>query len=261
MSYIANMRIKILTAVALLFVGFGMFLGSLSLRAQELPFRGVASEELSRLEKGERVFRELDSYKEARLETQGRYSRELLELLEEVDPNFLAEILMVIPVDPERENLEYLQDALMRVTNYDTIPYYSVDNEKWYKLFYDSELLSSKNPEEGKTVITALHRMKPFKTHETRYEYVRDGDVLFFNGTNTSSIHYNRFRAVKEGNMQTLLWIRDEGDRLLVYGAGGAKAFTFFGLFGSRMDDAFVGRMDAFFAWFYDNYITEIMHN
>ena len=252
---------RLFTAAVLIFVALGLFSGSDSLGAQNLPFSGVSAGELSRLQSGQRVFRELDSYEDARLKPQGPYRRELIDRLEEVDPNFLAEILMVIPVDPERDNLGYLKNALTDVTNYDSIPYYSVDNDKWYKLFYDSELISRRQPEEDKTVITANHRMKPFKTHEHRYEYTHNGDVLFFYGSNISSIHYNRLRAVKEGNMLTLLWIRDEGDRLLVYGAGGAKAFTFFGLFGSRMDDAFVGRMDAFFTWFYENYITDIMVN
>ena len=253
MAYIEGMNRKnsVLIAVLLLF-------GLTFVSAEELPFRGLSSSEKDRLEQGERIFRELDSYKDACLIADDSESRRLMDLLEEVDPNFLAEIMMVIPVDPKRDNLAFIYDILTDVAAFDDIPYYSARNEKWFKLFEDSRVLN-RSEEQGRGArIDARHAMKPFKPHEARYEYRFDGDIFFFQSRNTSAIHYKNFKAVKEGSMLTLLWIRDEGDRLVIYGAGGAAAFTFFGIFGGRMDDAFVGRMDAFFTWFYENHVDKI---
>src|SRR6056297_1323877 len=167
MAYIRMMKKLTLLPVIFFWFLFNVF----ALSARDLPFRDVSPEELSRLQRGERVFRELDSYKDARFLAADDEGERLLDLLREVDPNFLAEILMVIPVNPELDNLKLIQEILTDVTSFDEIPYYSVDNEKWYKLFYDSEILSKSELSDGKMRIKALHRMKPFRTSETQYDY------------------------------------------------------------------------------------------
>ena len=230
-----------------------------SLAAGELPFRDLSSIDLAKLQRGERLFRVLDSYKDFCLETEGPSSKQIRSLLKEVKPNFLAEILMVIPVDKNPDNLDFIRNTLMDVTLFDDIPYYSKRNEKWYPLYEDTEILSQITIAPGQDTILAYQKMKPFKPHETQYKYSMQGDVFSFESRNSSNIYYKGFKAVKKGNMITLLWVRDEGERLIVYGIGGASAFTFFGFFGERMDDSFIGRMEAFFSWFFDNYITGIM--
>jgi len=241
------------------FILIGLFLSAFSLTARELPFRDLSSGDLTSLEKGESIFRILDSYKDFSLQVEGSASMKIESLLKEINPNFLAEILMVIPVDEKRDNLNFIRTSLMDVTLFDDIPYYSKRNDKWYPLYEDTKILSLTDAGPGESIISAYHKMKPFKPQDTKYKYSIIGDTFWFESRNSSNIYYKSFKAVKKGNLITLLWIKDEGDRLIVYGIGGAKAFTFFGLFGERMDNSFIGRMEAFFSWFYDNYITEIM--
>ena len=236
-----------------------IFLSAFSLAAGELPFKDLSSGDLARLQGGESLFRILDSYKDFSLQTGNSDSEQVRSLIKKINPNFLAEILMVIPVDEKRDNLNFIRTSLMDVTLFDDIPYYSKRNDKWYPLYEDTKILSLTNSGPEESIISAYHKMKPFKPQDTNYKYSIIGDTFWFESRNSSNIYYKSFKAVKKGNLITLLWIKDEGDRLIVYGIGGAKAFTFFGLFGERMDNSFIGRMEAFFSWVYDNYITEIM--
>lgn len=244
---------------SVILIGLFLLLTSFSVAAGELPFRDLSVGELISLEQGESLFRILKSYKDFSLQTENSDSKQIQNLLKDINPNFLAEILMVIPVDEKVDNLNLIRTSLMDVTLFDDIPYYSRRNEKWYPLYEDTEILSRSDSESGESIISAYHKMKPFKPQETRYKYSITEDIFWYESRNSSNIYYKSFKAVKKGNLITLLWIKDDGDRLIVYGIGGAKAFTFFGLFGERMDNSFIGRMEAFFSWFYDNYITEIM--
>lgn len=237
---------------------FCLVMGIFSLTAENLPFSGLSDAELAQMQRGEYLFRVLDSHEDSCFQS-GDVWEHLKALLEDVDPNFLAEIVMVIPVDESRDNLQFIRSILLDVTSFDGIPYYSKRNEKWYPLFKNTEILSETSPTPGKDTIVAYHKMKPFDPEETVYNYSLDGDIFLFESVNNGNLYYKGFKAVKEGNMVTLLWVRDEGDRLIVYGAGGASAFTFFGLFGDRLTESFIGRVDAFFSWFYDNYISDIM--
>ena len=222
-----------------------------------LPLKNISQQEMQLLEQGERIFRVLDSAKELRLTAVGPQSSQLIDLVKDVDPNFLAEVIMYIPVDPERDNLAYIRDSLRDVTDFDGIPYYSQEHEKTFPLFEDSKLLSRKSSGDTE-VITARHHMKPFKRHESEYILTLKDEVFLFTGVNSTPIHYKNFKAVKEGNLLNLLWVQDRGDRLLIYGAGGAKAFTFFGLFGERMNSSFIGRVEAFFQWYYEEHATSL---
>ena len=255
--YINNSKARIYSLI--IAVAFLLTLPSaLCAENGDLPLKNVSASEMQRLEAGERLFRVLDSAKQMRLTAAGPESSRLLEIVEDVDPNFLAEVIMYIPVDAERDNLAYIRDSLQTITDFDGIPYYSEEHEKTFPLFEDSEILSRSSS--GNTeIITASHLMKPFKTHTSVYTLTREDDVFLFTGVNDSPIHYKNFKAVKEGNLLNLLWVQDRGDRLLIYGAGGAKAFTFFGLFGERMDNSFLGRVEAFFKWYYDEHARNLI--
>jgi hypothetical protein len=55
--------------------------------------------------------------------------------------------------------------------------------------------------------------------------------------------------------MYTALYAEAREGEIFFYGLGGAKAFSFFGLFGNRLDQAFTGRVKAFFSWFYREFV------
>lgn len=222
-----------------------------------LPLKGISEAEMDVLKSGGSVFTSLDSAEDLRLEPINELSSLLKEQMDEVDPNFLAEIIMYIPIDSSRNNLEYVRETLMDVKKFDGIPYYSQEHEKYFPLFEDTEILSSRI--DGNThTIRVQHGMMPFKPYEAEYSLIQNDRELLFTGKNSSRIKYNRFKAVDEGEYLNLLWIRDEGDRLFIYGAGGVNAFTFFGFFGNRMEVSFMGRVDAFFNWYYEEHASSL---
>lgn len=225
----------------------------------DLPFKDLSDTDLEALLHGEAVSGTLDSYKDIRLMPVDGESQKLLKLLKKVDPNFLSEIIMVIPVQDGEDHLSFIRDILMDVVQFDNISYYSVRNKKVFPLFEDTEITSVTHPSIGQSRVSAVHTMKPFRSHENKYEYLLEGDTLYFTSTNTTPIYYNMFRAVKKGNMINVLWIQDRGDTLIVYGAGGAAVSSFFNLFGDRLDDSFTGRVQAFFSWFYDTSISVLI--
>jgi hypothetical protein len=224
----------------------------------DLPFTGISPEDRARLEAGEYVFRNLDSPEEISFRGTGGEADHIRSVLKEVDPNFVAEIMMVIPVDRERDNLEYIRERLLDVTLFDGIPYYSERNEKFYPLYANTKILSSEETSSGRNTVVAYHKMKPFDPQELIYHYTLNDGVFLFESRNHGHLYYKGVRAVREGNMVSLLWIRDEGENLVVYGVGGASAFTFFGLFGERLNDSFVGRVNAFFSWFHEKFLPEL---
>jgi hypothetical protein len=234
-------------------------LSAFPLHPEDLPFKGITSDEFAQLERGEILFRILDSYEDISFRNSDTEGEHIIDLLAEVNPNFLAETLMVVPVDEKKDNLGFIRDVLLDVTLFDDIPYFSKQKQKWYPLYQNTQVLSQTNEFPGRDSILTYHKMKPFEPQETKYIYSLQGNTFLFESRNNTNVYYKGIKAVKEGNMITFLWVQDEGDRLIVYGVGGASAFTFFGLFGSRLDDSFIGRVEAFFSWFYDIYIYDIM--
>ena len=235
-----------------------LFPGFIFAQDAALPFSGILSKEMARLEAGEYVFRNLDSPDKISFRGTGMEADRIRSVLDDVDPNFVAEILMVIPVDPERDNLQYIRDKLLDVTLFDGIPYYSERNEKFYPLYANTKIISSEETSSGRNTVVAYHKMKPFDPQELIYHYTLNNRVFLFESRNHGHLYYKGVRAVRAGNMVSLLWIKDEGEKLIVYGVGGASAFTFFGLFGERLNDSFVGRVNAFFSWFYEEFLPDL---
>ncbi len=227
--------------------------------AVELPFKDLSSTDIAALQRGEAVSQILNSYKDIRLKNVDEESKKLLELMKKVKPNFLSETLMVIPIEKGQNYLDYIQTTLMDVEKFDSITTWSIRREKEFPLFEDTEVLSVNSFSNEINSVEAAHTMRPFRPHESMYEFLLKGNTFLFTSTNSTPIYYNMFRAVKKGNMINVLWIKDMGDTLLVYGAGGASVSPFFTLFGDRLDDSFTGRVQAFFSWFYETSIKDIM--
>jgi uncharacterized protein DUF6675 len=227
--------------------------------AGDLPFSDLSSSDLATLNRGEAVSKTLDSYKEIRLQPVDEESKKLLELMKKVKPNFLSEVLMVIPVEEGQDYLSAIQANLMDVEKFDSINTWSIRREKEFPLFEDTTIISVNSNNSEKSSVEAAHTMRPFRPHESIYEFLLKENTFLFTSTNSTVIKYNMFRAVKKGNMINILWIKDLGSTLFVYGAGGASVSPFFTLFGDRLDDSFTGRVEAFFSWFYETSIKDIM--
>lgn len=232
---------------------FSMPLGSLF---------SLSGEELSRLEQGQALIRQLEEVDKTSLRPDSgeRFHAlaQMEQLFTEADPNFLAEALFILPVEAGTEE-EVMQDAVSLLSDlhrFDAIPYYSKQNGTWNKLFENTEILEDLRSEHVRR-INVFQKMRPFKPTEMsyRYTYYPEEGSWLFTSSNSDDMRYKFMKAVDEEEMNTALCIIPDSGRIIFYGLGGAKAFNFFGMFGDRLDVAFLGRIDAFFTWFYEDFV------
>lgn len=174
----------------------------------------------------------------------------------DIDPNFLAEALFIYQVEKGTEHvfMEQIIKRLMDIKQFDTIPYYSKHNGTWNQLFEQTAILEKSTSNSNTTNILAHQMMRPFKpgTISYWYRYFPDIRSWLFLSENVDPLRYKFVSAVKPGNMVTLLYITEHQGEISFYGLGGAKAFDFFGFMGERLNMAFLGRIHAFFNWFYE---------
>jgi len=229
--------------------------------AQTFPFPGLSQAELSALSRGERIFSVLDSYSDLRIPKGVALAKGLEARAKSVKPNFLAEVIIAVPKDKRQDLLGYMYDSLADVEGFKNIPYYSKRGEKWYLLFDEVRIKSEQylKPAGSGRDVLADQVMEPFERYEVRYEYRKESGGFRFVSENLTALVFDGFRAVSPGNMITYLIAFEHGDYVIVYGIGGARAFKFFGLFGDRLDTAFIGRVEAFFTWYYDTYMKPIL--
>jgi len=217
----------------------------------------LSAEEVAQLEAGEPVFIFMDDMDESSLSPTSREGREILEEYEDIDPNFLIESFFILPVEEGTGDrvLEEVRTFLLDITRFIGVPYWSERHEKYFDLFSRIEIKKRRTFDDGSSGLFAEQKMKPFKPHEALYRYWMQGSDFIYTSTNTEPIHYKFVKAVKEGNMFTSLFVHAEPEALVFYGVGGVRAFTFFGVFGDRLQDSFQGRTEAFFKWFHKEFV------
>jgi hypothetical protein len=229
-----------------------------------LPVKGLSSAERNTLAAGKPIIRQLASVKEASLDAKTAASREMLELFQDVNPNFIAEAIFVLPLEPGTEDavLSEALSVLRDIPVFDTIPYYSKQNDDTKMLFVNTRVKKRPAYSPTRDGILADQEMLPFKPADMIYTYEsfpKEKEWLF-RSENVDPLYYRFMRAVKPGGMNTALLIEKHPGALVFYGLGGARAFNFFGIFGDRLDVAFIGRIEAFFGWFHTNFVIPRLH-
>lgn len=223
----------------------------------DLSLRSLSADERAVLESRRPLILTPASVKEVRLTGTGA-AAELLELFRAASPNFLAEAVFVLPV-PRGSEAAVMAEArsfLSDVRAFDGIPYYSRQNKTWNPLFEETVILQETRSGGGFDILVNS-RMRPFEPGRMRYlcaEYPAEGRLLF-QGINLDPLVFSRYNAVAPARMRTALLIERREGALVFYGLGGARAFSFFGLFGERLDTAFLGRIEAFYAWFHKEFV------
>ena len=215
---------------------------------------GFSENDLELLNRGIPVIRRLDSIRNVQTAGKSSNQRELIQHFSDLRPNFLAEAIFLLPV-PEGQEEAILNEVTALLQNfggYEEIPYYSQRNRAWFQLFYDVELLNFRQQTAEISKAELSMQLLPFDPGVMTFSFEHDGEHLSFQNWNRDPLYYRSVKAVKEERMQTGLVVENHPGALVFYGLGGAKAFTFFGLFGKRLETAFLGRVEAFFSWLYE---------
>jgi hypothetical protein len=212
------------------------------------PFTGLDDAEKAALERGEVLFRRLRSVRDLSCGSEDfKYIRSEIGALR---PNYLTEVLAILPVDDAIPPLGKLLAAVRNVEGYVGIPYWSKQFQKTFPLLDRLRVISRTVRPAGETIEVEQHMM-PFEDFRFEYAYSKIDGGLLFRGTNTSPLVYKGINAVATADMLWHLRAFRDGDKIVFYGVGAVKAFDLFGAFRDRLEISFVGRTEAFFEYLY----------
>ena len=212
----------------------------------------LSAEDAARLGRGEAVVRAVGGPKELSLAVGGEFADELRSRIASLRPNYLSEVMLVIPY--RKGAVEKLAADLADVKAFVGIPYYSQRNKTTYPLF-DKVEIRARGKTSGEESIEAWQHMEPFTDFSSTYlsrlrvAALGSGTELFFKNENTSPIGYNGIQAVAPGNMVWMLYAFPSGNSIFFYGVGGVRAFDMLGTLRDRLESAFLGRVEAFFTY------------
>lgn len=184
-------------------------------------------------------------------------------------PNIMTERLMVVPTVANQATMLTLYNSLRRVSQLTGLEYYNARKNRTHVLFGSSHAVQSQsNPQPipdpvvraipRDAQVTVLQDTPPFGAVFNEYRYRFDGSAFLFSSSNLSPLLYNGMRVVRPSNMITHILVVPTDTFLLVYGVGGVRAFTAFGLLDDRIGPAFSGRVGGLFGWYYEEYLAKL---
>jgi len=209
-------------------------------------FSGLEAGETAKLSAGNPVLRVSDRAKNLALAGDAGQAADIKGRFAKLGPNYFGEFLYVRRFDPSL--LEKLRTYLADPRHFIGIPYYSQRNKATYSLFDRMDVKETKSQGDLAIVLVSQH-MEPFDDYEATYSLRRIDGGLVFTFVNDEPIVYNyrHFKAAGPGGMAWSLYAFEKDGWFWMYGAGGVRAFDLFGAFRDRLEDSFLGRIEAFF--------------
>jgi hypothetical protein len=193
----------------------------------------------------------------------------ILDSVDDVRPNVISEQLVLVDVTADRTDILELYNSLRRVSDLSYLEYRNERTDRTHDLFRESSAID--DPRRRRAIddpvvrsipdddrVWVLQGLPPFGEIVSEYRYRSDGRAFLFAGTNHDALPYRGFRVVKPGNMITYILVIPTDRYVLMYGLGGVRAFTIFGLLDDRIEAAFSGRTDGIFSWYYSTYLASI---
>ncbi len=226
------------------------FISSYSIFA--LPLSFFSSEEQEEIKKG---IIEIKAYsKKSDLIIAKNPEHFISKEIERFNPNYIAEALVYISSDKPKEVLETLLKNLGFFSLWLEIPYWSVQQETYYDLFTELQVLQSQESANKKDWLLNID-MQPFTPFNANISVEKKKNRLLFTLKNSDPIAYayNGFKAVKSQNMRWYIEAEIDADGLLIYGIGVVQAFDMLGIMRNRLETSLVGRISSFFSWQFKN--------
>lgn len=171
-------------------------------------------------------------------------TEQVISTVQEVRPNYLAEIVQIIPYKGNENLVPVIARILSDVQSYIDIPYYSEQHDSWGTLFDDAAIIDALD-ENGKTVINGRFLMSPFEYYTSRIEIEDRGTYYFYKMQNTQKIKYRFLSAIRRENMVAAVSVFRYEDNWIVYGLGGADMIRL-PFLSRRIEVAFINRIKSF---------------
>lgn len=228
-----------------------------NLNLEKLPIKTLSKVEMHQLTANGVIMNSMDSYRKIHLLPESSETKAIIDRYKKLRPNFLAEAMFIMPVEAGEEQavLTNVKSFLQSVEEFGSIPYYSKQNNVWNPMFENIIILELPVFSDGSEGIITEQMMRPFNPYTSVYRYYLSEGVFMYETYNRTPLYYKWMKGVDEEEMSTTLLVQAYPGYLFFYGLGGARAFTFFGLFGNRLDVAFIGRIEAFFEWFHQEFV------
>lgn len=211
-------------------------------------FPSLSQDEAARLDRGEAVVRSAGSWSRLAIPLGAPGAAELKVGLSDLRPNYLTEVLALLPATDPRALSARLNEALAAVSDYPRIPYYSTKWKKFFPLFNYVRILSRTMSASAAAVAAELS-MDPFDPFPALYIWQLNQTSVQFSCVNTGAISYKGIKAVQPEAMTWRLVLYRQGDNMVFYGVGAVKAFDMFGAIRDRLEPSFLGRTEAFFSY------------
>lgn len=219
----------------------------------ELPFNSSWSEkEIENLENGEIVIRNIKKSKRISiLPGTNKYSDEMLENFEQLDPSYLAEIIYKMP---KRGNESIINQAVQIFSDTDLYKEIIYSDEKKGKerpLFPKAEI-KERNDSDGEIRIATNLRMDMLSSYDSEL-IIKSDDGFFFEQHNTTPLKWRSFTAVKSGKMVASICCFEHGENYYVYALGGIKAPRI-PLVLYEIERQFIGRIEDFTVFYINRF-------
>ena len=218
--------------------------------SEEIFNGNLSQAERDKLFAGETVIRNIDSTKELCVSASSPVAQKALEVVKNLKPAYIAEILQVIPMEGNENYLEYFDQRIEDVSSYVGIPYYSERNGQWYDLYSSATIKETLNSDNAKTILCDLY-MEPFGVINTRILIEQTEESFYYESTNLNRLRYqDKFNCVNPEKMKSVIAIFPDGDNWVLYGVGAVNAPSIFFL-RDRVETSFMNRIKTFCAYFF----------
>ena len=213
------------------------------------PSVQVAAPDAEALAAGETLIRSVKSTQSVGLQSTNAAAQQLLTELQRLQPSYLAEVIKVVPYAGNEGLMERVKTLVLDIPAYVRIPYHS----RWgtSPLFRTAQVQS--HAAQGTTeVFNCNLHMEPFTAYKATVTATTTSDTFYYTCINEEKLAYQllfSFTAVKKQKMLASLVVFKDGDYLVLYAVGGAKA-PYFPFAQKRVEAAFINRIRDFCSYF-----------
>lgn len=212
----------------------------------------LSEDEITKINNGDVLIRNINFPKNICLENNiSDISDQLLQIVQDLDPKYLAEVIQIKPVAGNEDLPEKLLYLLNNVSEYAGIPYYSERKQKWYDLYSSAEI-TEKTQDGNKSFIKAKLVMAPFDIVYEDIQLIENGDSILYSAVNTNKLRYlDKFDCVWPYKMKMNILLLKIDDSWLLYGIGGVNAPRI-PFFTERIEVSFINRIKTFCSFIFN---------
>ncbi|MCR5188540.1 MAG: hypothetical protein K6C97_06355 [Treponema sp.] len=180
-------------------------------------------------------------------------SDELLNVIDDLNPKYLAEIIQIRPYKGNENFDEMLQDFLYNVQDYAGIPYFSERGQTWYDLYEWAKITESVK-EDNVTTLKAQMKMDPFDIVEETIQIKTSDDVVLYIAQNENKLRYlDKFDCIWPQKMKICILLFRDGENWIFYGIGGVNAPRI-PFFTERIQTSFINRINTFCSYIFKKF-------